>query len=212
MNLKKKNIIMAIVIIIITSGVSIYATTEYLASANQVSYSNTNTSVNNVGEALNELYRNQKDINNLETQLSTAQNQLSSTQNQLNTLNSNINQTTATASDILSGTSAYTSSGLTNGTFNHIYASGTKLYDSTNGELKIDNLSFRPSTVIIYNTDNTIMLKGNSSGCISTFSSSWFGTAGYVSWSYFTLLNNGFRFYNFDNGFETQTYNWIAIK
>ena len=115
-----KKVIIIVFMLILTSGISIYATATYMAE--NVWYTKSDNNVINVGQALNELYSNQKDIESLETQLNTAQNQLNTTQNQLgttqsqlDTLNSNINQTNAIASDILSGKKAYTTNGLITG-------------------------------------------------------------------------------------------------
>ena len=84
MGTKKRNIkliILVITLIIITSGISVYATSTYLAS--QVDYKNGNS----VADALDDLYNKTKSYKNL-----------------------NI-ETTASESDILSGKTAYNSNG-----------------------------------------------------------------------------------------------------
>ena len=93
MNFVKKNykLIIGIVIgAILISGISVYATGQYLAS--QVEYNKNGQA--KVSDALDDLY---------------------SRTTELDTIKTNVNQTTATAADIASGKKAYTKNGLITG-------------------------------------------------------------------------------------------------
>ena len=197
-NLKKnlKWIIAIIGVIIATAGISAYATSQYLAS--QVDYNKNGQE--KVSDALDDLY----------TKLNTYK---------------NLNQTTtATASDIISGKTAYSSSGtLITGEYNPIittkgteWNSGTKI--TTADSVNSIEIGFVPNTIVIFNikgTENGKMMYdtnwGNnvsvlcSSGGISTYK---FGNT-YQSNNTFIISVGSTVTFHTENA---NTWRWIAIK
>lgn len=89
-----KKIIILIIIIVMTSGISVFATYKYFA--NEVKYTNDKS----VAQALDELYANK---NNTE---------------ELNALKSLLSKTNATEADIVNGKVAYSNGNLINGKLN----------------------------------------------------------------------------------------------
>ena len=76
--MNKKNLKLFAVIILImimTNGISIYATTEYLVRADQVNYTKSDGNVIDVGTALNDLYTNKKDTSDDTQSITTNGNQ-----------------------------------------------------------------------------------------------------------------------------------------
>ena len=87
---------------------SIYATAEYLARANQVSYTKLDGNIIDVGSALNDLIENKEDVAQLNNQISELNSQNTQLNNQVTALNNQVTELQNRAPTF--GTAQYNSS------------------------------------------------------------------------------------------------------
>ncbi len=154
MKFVKKNIklIIGLIIgIIMTSGISVYATYKYFAS--EVKY----TDDKSVSQALDELYANKSDVS------------------ELNALKNILNQTNATENDVINGKIAYSNGELINGKLklekNWTLVISYKIYLGWNGNT---GYGYTPGTITITNKDGNRTIV-NSGGNLASGTAQWNG-------------------------------------